>query len=84
MNGTRTIGEMPVSSAATAIVVANSIDIGPCSMLMNSQSKPEVFIILAMSVRPRRATSRPFRAAPAPHCEPASHPPDLIFSLECR
>ena len=49
MNGTRTIGEIPVSSEATAIVVANSIDIGPCSRSMNSQSKPLVFIILAIS-----------------------------------
>src|SRR6266446_2876917 len=52
--GTRTSGAMPASSAATEIEYAVSTEVGPCSRSMNSQSKPAVFITLAIST-PRTA-----------------------------
>ena len=49
LSGTRTIGAMPVSSAATDISQAVSIDMELCSRSRNSQSKPAVSMILAVS-----------------------------------
>ena len=47
--GTRAIGAMPASSAATLICAQASSDITPCSMSRNSQSNPATAIALPIS-----------------------------------
>jgi hypothetical protein len=60
------MGVMPTASEALAICAAVSVPIELCSQSMNSQSKPEVFAICAMSTvlacrRPRPMASLPAR-----------------------
>src|SRR3982075_1859651 len=60
--GTRTIGAIPASSAAMAICDAVSIDIALCSRSRKSQSKPAVFIALAISTERAARSPRPSRS----------------------
>ena len=56
---------MPASWAATAIWVATSRSMALCSMSMNSQSKPAVFMALPMSTVRACRTPTPMASSPA-------------------
>src|ERR1700730_5398590 len=62
--GTRTIGAMPASSPAFASCAAVSIDMALCSRSRNSQSKPAVFIALAISTERAVRTPKPSETSP--------------------
>src|SRR5712671_5411148 len=62
--GILAIGAMPASSAAMAICDAVSIDIALCSRSRKSQSKPAVFIALAISTERAARTPNPSESSP--------------------
>src|ERR1700722_3761362 len=78
--GTRTIGAMPASSAATAICAAASIDIVPCSRSRNSQSKPAVFMAMAISTLRVMRTPVPSDSSP---CSSFSRATLRIVGMTC-